>query len=325
MSKGQFYYYDEAQCTFVEAGKPRAAWLKISLTTLAIAVVLAAGMYWGMGTVWGSPEVMALEADNDQLRLQLSTTDGRIEMLRADLESLAKVDQQLYRTILEAEPIPEEVRQAGVGGTDIYEEFQRFAPDTRSVLRATAENLDRLEREAELQSSSYRELVELARVREEELRELPSIMPSEGRVVSGYGMRMHPIDRVRRMHYGIDITTPKGTPVIATADGVVKSTGRKGGYGITVDVKHTKSGYVTRYTHLSKIPKTTRRGHKVKRGDLIAYSGSTGRTTAPHVHYEILDASGRRANPIDFFAPGMTPSEYERLKSEAEAAVVSLD
>ena len=127
------------------------------------------------------------------------------------------------------------------------------------------------------------------------------------------------------MHYGIDITTPKGTPVVATADGVVKSTGRKGGYGITVEISHKQAGYVTRYAHLSKIPNTTRRGRKVKRGDVIAYSGNTGRSTAPHVHYEVFDSSGRQINPIDFFAPGMTPSEFERLKKAAETAISPLD
>jgi len=325
MSKGQFYKYDEGQCTFVKVRKSRTVWLKRGIATLAVASSLAIGMYWGLDSLWGSPEVHALRAENNQLRTQLSLTDERIELIRDELESLAKIDQELYRTILQADPIPQEVRQAGVGGTDIYEQFQRFGPDTRSVLRATAENLDRLEREADLQTSSYRDLVELARERTEELRELPAIMPSDGRVVSGFGMRMHPIDRVRRMHTGIDITTPRGTPVVATADGVVKSTGRRGGYGITVEIKHAKSGYVTRYTHLSKIPNTTRRGRKVKRGDVIAYSGSTGRTTAPHVHYEIMDAAGRRINPIEFFAPGMTPSQYERLKTEAESATTSLD
>ncbi|MFV1981504.1 MAG: peptidoglycan DD-metalloendopeptidase family protein [Rhodothermia bacterium] len=292
---------------------------------MAVASLLAIGMYWGLDSLWGSPEVHALRAENNQLRTQLSRTDERIELIRGELESLAKIDQELYRTILQADPIPQEVRQAGVGGTDIYEQFQRFSPDTRSVLRATAENLDRLERETDLQTSSYRDLVYLARERTEELRELPAIMPTDGRVVSGFGMRMHPIDRVRRMHTGIDITVPTGTPVVATADGIVKSTGRRGGYGLTVDIKHPKSGYVTRYTHLSKIPNTTRRGRKVKRGDVIAFSGNTGRSTAPHVHYEVIDSTGRRVNPIDFFAPGTTPSEYERLKTQAESATASLD
>jgi len=278
-----------------------------------------------MDSIWGSPEVHALRAENNQLRIQLAQTDRRIEVIRDELESLARIDQELYRTILQAEPIPDEVRKAGVGGTDIYEQFQRFGPDTRCVLRATAENLDRLEREADLQTSSYRDLVDLARKHSEELRQLPAIMPSDGRLVSGFGMRMHPIDRVRRMHTGIDITTPRGTPVVATADGVVKYSGRRGGYGITVEIKHPKSGYVTRYTHLSKVPNTTRRGRSVKRGDVIAFSGDTGRTTAPHVHYEVMDSSGRRINPIDFFAPGMTPSEYEKLKQEAEFAAASLD
>jgi murein DD-endopeptidase MepM/ murein hydrolase activator NlpD len=325
MSKGRVYYYDEGQCTFVELKKSRMALVRRVFVTLVAAVFLAGAAYWGLGDVLGSPEVVALEIENQELRSRLSETEDRIESIRDELESLAQIDQELYRTILQAEPISDEVRQAGTGGTDKYEEFQRFGPDTRAVLRSATENLDRLEREVDLQSSSYRELVELARARSEELKQLPAIMPADGRLVSGFGMRMHPIDHVRKMHYGIDITVPKGTPVVATADGVVKYTGRKGGYGITVEVRHSDSGYITRYTHLSRIPKSTRRGRRVKRGDVIAFSGNTGRSTAPHVHYEILDLSGRQVNPIDFFAPGMTPSEYERLRSDAERDVASLD
>jgi murein DD-endopeptidase MepM/ murein hydrolase activator NlpD len=325
MPKGQTYYYDEQQCTFKEVQKSPATIVRKAVVTTFVAFALAGLTYWGLGDLLGSPQVVALRVENQELRTQLEMTEDRIESIRDELESLARVDQELYRTILQAEPIPEDVRQAGVGGTDFYEEFQRFGPDTRTVLRSTAENLDRLEREVDLQASSYRELVELARERSEELRQLPAIMPSDGRLVSGFGMRMHPIDHVRKMHYGIDITVPRGTPVVATADGIIKYTGRKGGYGITVEVRHPESGYITRYTHLSKIPKTTRRGRTVQRGDVIAFSGNTGRSTAPHVHYEILDASGRQVNPIDFFAPGMTPSEYERLRVEAQKDVASLD
>lgn len=325
MPKGRIYCYDEKECAFVEVPKSRTAWIKWSVATIVFGGLLAVGTYFGLGDLLGSPEVVALRAENEELRSQLSQTHDRIDVIREELESLATIDQELYRTILQADPIPEEVREAGVGGTDVYEDFQRFGPDAGSVLRATAQNIERLERQIHLQAASYRDLTKLARERSEELRELPAIMPVDGRLVSGFGMRMHPIDRVRRMHYGIDITVPRGTPVVATAAGIVKSTGRRGGYGVTVEVRHPKSGYTTRYTHLSKIPSTTRRGRKVNRGDLIAFSGSTGRSTAPHVHYEVLNATGQQVNPIDFFAPGMTPSEFEKLRKEAETSLTSLD
>jgi murein DD-endopeptidase MepM/ murein hydrolase activator NlpD len=325
MSEGRFYYYDEDQCTFVEVPNRRTGVVRNVLAVLGVSLVLATGMYFGLGELWGSPEMIALEEENRALREQLSTTDTRIEEIRSDLAEFSERDQELYRTILQAEPIPDQVRQAGVGGTDLYEDFRRFGSNTRSVLRETAENLDRLERQIEIQGSSYRELIALARERTEELHELPAIMPANGRLVSGFGVRMHPIDKVRRMHTGIDITTPRGTPVVATADGVVSYAGRRGGYGITVEIKHRKSGYTTRYAHLSQIPKSTRVGRRVNRGDLIAYSGSTGRSTAPHVHYEVLNSLGRSINPIDFFAPGMTPDEFQKLRKEAESAVSPLD
>lgn len=325
MSQGRFYYYDEAQCTFVEVQDRRKGLGRtISIAGLA-ALVLALGLYLGLGELWGSPEMIALKAENEALRSQLAATDTRIEGIRTELEQFAKQDQELYRTLLEAEPITDDVRQAGAGGTDVYEDFQKFGSDTRSVLRETAENLDRLERQMQIQGSSYRELIDMAKRRTDELHELPAIMPANGRLVSGFGIRLHPIDQVRRMHTGIDITAPRGTPVVATADGVISYAGRRGGYGITVEVKHKKSGYTTRYAHLSKIPESTRVGRRVSRGDVIAFSGSSGRSTAPHVHYEVLNGSRRAINPIDFFAPGMTPDEFRRLHHEAETSVSSLD
>lgn len=325
MSEGRFYYYDESQCTFVEVRDRHTRTVRTFALVAVLAVVLGGALYFGLGEVLGSPEVIALKAENEALRRQLQATDSEIENIRSELADFSDRDKELYRTILQADPIPDQVRQAGAGGTDVYEDFQRFGSNTRAVLRETAENLDRLERQMEIQGSSYRELIELARRRTEELKELPAIMPANGRLVSGFGVRLHPIDHVRRMHTGIDITTPRGTPVVATADGVVSFTGRRGGYGITVEVKHKKSGYTTRYAHLSKIPESTRVGRRVSRGELIAYSGSSGRSTAPHVHYEVLNASRRAVNPIDFFAPGMTPDEYQRLHHEAEAAVSPLD
>lgn len=325
MSDGRFYYYDESQCTFVEVlGRRRRVARTVALV-VCLTLVLTGGLYWGLAELLGSPEVIALKAENEVLREQLETADSRIENIRAELADFSDRDKELYRTILQADPIPDQVRQAGAGGTDVYEDFQRFGSNTRVVLRETAENLDRLERQMEIQGSSYRELIELARRRTEELKELPAIMPANGRLVSGFGVRLHPIDHVRRMHTGIDITTPRGTPVVATADGVVSYAGRRGGYGITVEVKHRKSGYTTRYAHLSRIPETTRVGRRVSRGELIAYSGSSGRSTAPHVHYEVLNSARRAINPIDFFAPGMTPDEYRRLHHEAETAVSPLD
>jgi murein DD-endopeptidase MepM/ murein hydrolase activator NlpD len=325
MSEGRFYYYDETQCTFVEVPNRRTGVVRNVLAVAGLAIVLAFAMYLGLGELWGSPEMIALEEENQALREQLEATDSRIEEIRSELTEFSERDQELYRTILQAEPISDQVRQAGVGGTDVYEDFQRFGSDTRSVLRETAENLDRLERQIQIQGSSYRELIEMARERTDELHELPAIMPANGRLVSGFGVRMHPIDKVRRMHAGIDITTPRGTPVVATADGVVSYAGRRGGYGITVEIKHRKSGYTTRYAHLSKIAESTRVGRRVTRGDLIAYSGSTGRSTAPHVHYEVLNTSRRAINPIDFFAPGMTPDEFQKLRHEADSAVSPLD
>ncbi|HLE56974.1 MAG TPA: M23 family peptidase, partial [Rhodothermia bacterium] len=153
MAEGRFYYYDETQCTFVEVAGRRSGSFRTILTVVVASLVLAAGMYWGMSDIFGSPELIALKAENEALRYQLAATDDRIEEIRAELSNFSDRDKELYRTILQAEPISDQVRQAGVGGTDVYADFQRFGSSTRSVLRETAESLDRLERQMEIQGS----------------------------------------------------------------------------------------------------------------------------------------------------------------------------
>ena len=137
--------------------------------------------------------------------------------------------------------------------------------------------------------------------------------------------RKHPILKITRMHKGLDIVVPTGTPVFATGDGVVKEAGRNAGYGLNIVIEHPKAGYQTRYAHLSKIPSGMRPGRRVARGEQIGLSGNTGLSKAPHLHYEVLDLDGRALNPIYFFAPSMTPQQYRKLLAESESVGTSLD
>jgi murein DD-endopeptidase MepM/ murein hydrolase activator NlpD len=165
----------------------------------------------------------------------------------------------------------------------------------------------------------------MATQRQERLRQLPALRPADGTIVSGYGMRMHPTLGVRKMHAGVDILLEIGSPVVAPGDGVVKRTGRSSTYGRYVEVEHKAAGYTTRYAHLSEIPYRIRRGRTVARGDTIAFSGNSGRSTGPHLHYEVMDEKGRTINPIRFFAPDMTPSEYQKLLAKSERLNASID
>jgi len=268
-----------------------------------------------MDYMMGTPEELELRAEREALILQLQRAESQLDRLSVQLQQLA----------LDADPLPQGVRQAGVGGANAYAAYDRFDARVSEILKRTTRKLDELERQYTVQRVSYEELLTLARKHEEALRQLPAILPAEGRVVSGFGRRFHPVYKAMRMHQGIDILVNTGTPVVASADGIVIFVGWKQGYGRTIKVKHPETGYITLYAHLSKFAKGLRRGRRVKRGEVIGWSGHSGVVSGPHLHYEVRTLQNRPINPISFFAPGMTPEAYRELVRNAESATSSLD
>lgn len=325
MAKNRYYYYDEETFSFVELKPNRSKVIKRSALLLLVSLVMAGFMSWGMDRMIGTPEELALMDENSALQEQLTRVRERMRDFSAELSTLAQSDHDLYRTILQADPISEDVRRVGIGGQDSYEEFDRFNPSTTDLLKETAHQLGELERKVNLQNESYRELATLAEKRSEWLEQMPAILPAEGQVVSGFGMRFHPILRIRKMHTGIDMPMPIGSPVHATGQGVVHEVSENSGLGKYVKIKHPATGYTTVYAHLSKIPDGIRRGKKVERGEQIGYSGDSGLSSAPHLHYEVRDANRRAVNPIYFFLPSMTPEQYQQMFSDLEDKTSSLD
>lgn len=325
MSKNRYYHYDHETCSFVEV-KPKRTRVYAQLTALGVgALVLATVFTLALDRMMESPQELALQEENQALQQQLDLAGQRIDDFAADLKELSATDQTLYRLLLQADPISEDVRQVGVGGSDPYEQFDRFSASTSSLLKTTTQKLDQLERQLSLQNTSYRELAKLARDQERWLNQMPAIMPTDGRVTSFFGMRNHPILKIVKMHPGVDIPVPRGSAVYATGDGVVEKAGYTSGYGLRVLIQHPIAGYKTLYAHLSKIPPHMTPGRLVKRGEQIALSGNTGLSVAPHVHYEVQDLDGRKLNPIRFFAPSMTPQQYKLLLAASKSTSVSLD
>lgn len=325
MAKNNYFYYDHDACCFVEVQKRSTRIVirttGIALGMLAFALVLALTMDQFIRT----PQEVALLNENAILQRHLEDVKNRIAQASIELDELKNLDQNLYRSLLQSDAIPEDVRQVGVGGSDPFDAFNRFSPVTADLLNETSERIEQLERQVGLQSDSFRELMILVEDREAALAEMPAIVPSEGAIVSGYGMRFHPVLKVRRMHYGIDVAVWTGTSVVATGDGIIKAVGKGSSLGNYVKIEHAAAGYTSVYGHLSKIPGNIRRGIKVKRGELIAFSGNTGLTSAPHLHYEVHDKNGRALNPLAFLVPSMTPSEYQKLLRETQRSTVSLD
>ncbi len=325
MKRGKRYYYDPEACVFVEL-QPSRKERVVKATAFGLLSFLLAGLFMlGLDRLFTTPQELALESENQALREHLSSIGDRMRAVQTELAELSESDQSLYRAVLQATPISEDIRRAGVGGTDAYLAFTGFSRKTASLLRESAQRIDELERQISLQSASYRELAVVAEEHNRQLEEMPAILPADGPVVSGYGMRRHPILKIVRPHRGVDILVPTNSNVVAPGDGVVKEVGRGGGLGKFVRLSHPSIGYVTTYAHLSEIPAGIQRGRRVKRGDIIGKSGNTGLSKAPHLHYEVRDEDGRPYNPIYFFAPSMTPVEYEKLLAESQLGEVSLD
>lgn len=233
----------------------------------------------------------------------------RNEAVLADLENR---DNSIYRTLLQAEPIVDSVRRAGMMGQS-YDEFDGY--DHSDVIKLTAKRLDDFTKRLYIQSKSFDEVYKMASNKQERLNHVPAIMPlrkNSCSIISGFGTRYHPILHYRRMHTGVDLSAKTGTPIYATGDGTVQVAGRSddlSGYGIAVLINHGY-GYQTLYGHMNDVK--VRQGQKVKRGELLGHVGSTGLASGPHCHYEVW-LNGNKVNPIYYFFNDLTPHEYEQV------------
>jgi murein DD-endopeptidase MepM/ murein hydrolase activator NlpD len=325
MAANKFYHFDEETYSFVEVPvSPKRRWVRLGWMAL-FAIILASAVTWGLDGIVKTPEELALLDENQALQRQLRSVNKRIDNVTEELEKLQSMDQEFYRTLLNAGETSEYVLQVGVGGSDPYPEFSRFSTSTSTILSRTATKIDQLERQILLQNESYRELASLAEAHEIQLREMPAILPVNGRITSGYGSRFHPVLKITRPHPGLDFHAPIGTPVYATGDGVIEEATSGAGLGRYVKIEHATAGYVTVYAHLSRIAPGLKKGKSVKRGDVIGYSGNSGLSEAPHLHYEVRDLSGRTMNPLFFLAPSMTPAAYEQLLKDAESTTLLFD
>ncbi len=325
MSALKKYYYDKELCQFVELVEDKRDKYKSWLYIASAAVILGVIITIGLDRFVKTPEEMALISENSTLQNHLLDVGDRMAEIEGRLDQLSDMDQDLYRTLLQTEPISDDIRQVGIGGSDPYAQFDSYSEGTASLLRSTSASLDQLERQINLQNASYRELETLAKSNHIQMAEMPALLPADGPVVSSFGRRLHPILNIYRPHNGVDILVSTGTAVVAPGDGVVQEAGRGGGLGKYVRIKHENVGYVTTFAHLSAIPDNIKRGVKVNRGDLIGRSGNTGLSQAPHLHYEVRDLKGKPVNPIYFFAPSLTPQAYQKMLTDAQAGHGSLD
>lgn len=266
-----------------------------------------------------------------QLQSELYANSKELKRIQKDLllanevlDVIESRDEDLYRAALYAEKFPDELRQMGTGGSDKYAYLSGMT--NGELIKATSIQMDKLEKRLNAQSMSFRELLKLAKGKEKLLACVPAIQPVRNsdlkRRISGFGFRVDPIYKTRRMHTGMDFTADKGTEVYATGDGVVELVETKRwGYGKSIIINHG-FGYKTLYAHLSAFK--IKQGQKIKRGELIGLIGSTGKSTGPHLHYEVIQ-NGKKVNPIGYYHSDLSPDQYEKLLEMSENSYKSLD
>lgn len=236
-----------------------------------------------------------------------------LDQMNHMISALQERDDNIYRVIFEADPIPSTIRQAGVGGTDRYRALREERLEREDVVISTFERLDKLKKQMYIQTKSYDDIFQMAKNKSDMLASIPSIQPipnkSLKRLASGYGMRMHPILKYRRMHAGCDFSAPQGTTIFATGNGKITRARFSKTSGYMIKINHGY-GYETKYLHLSKF--AVKEGQRVKRGDIIGYVGNTGLSKAPHCHYEVWKDK-KHVNPVNYFYNDVTDEEYDKL------------
>ncbi len=264
------------------------------------------------------PSVKEFENENSQLLARYKILSSRLDKALLVMRDIQQRDDNLYRVMLDAEPLSEAVRNAGYAGTNRYDDLLKM--DNAGLLVETTQKVDLLEKQLYMQIRSFDEIVALDKDAKTRLRHVPAIQPISNRdlkrTASGYGYRIDPVYNVRTFHKGMDFTCDKKTPVYATADGVVESAKWQSGYGYTVVIDHGY-GYKTLYAHLLDGKFLVKPKQQVVRGEQIALSGNSGKSTGPHLHYEVL-VKGRNVNPINYYFMDLDADGYDEMLRMAE-------
>lgn len=261
--------------------------------------------------VFDSPNERKLRKELAEQKLLIDALENRLTDLNQAIGSLEKKDDEIYREIFDA-PMPEALKTSGIGGRSNSSSLANLTYG--KSINMLNDKLDQLSAKARIQETSYEQLLKLAKQKTKKLASIPAIMPIPNkdlkRMASGYGYRIDPFYKTRKFHAGMDFTAPTGTEVHATGDGVVESIEvKKWGYGRNIVIDHG-FGYKTRYAHLSSF--NVKRGQKVTRGQVIGLVGSTGKSTAPHLHYEVTK-DGIKQNPAGYYYNDLSDDQYEEM------------
>ena len=308
------YYYDTENCKYERVKITPWDVIFNFLGFFVLSVIMAFVIIFVLGKYFDSPVETILRKENDELHFYYKIMEKDMNEMTSMMDVLQRRDDNIYRVIFEAEPIPENVRKAGIGGSSRYRAILEKGVEEEKLILQSFEKIDKLKRQMYIQTKSYDEIAKLVNDKSKMLASIPAIQPISNkelkRLASGFGMRMHPIYKVKKMHTGVDFAAPRGTPVYATGDGVIKLVKISvGGYGKEIEVNHGY-GYVTKYAHLDGF--NVKMGQHIKRGQCIGYVGNTGSSVAPHLHYEVI-YNNSKVNPVYFFFNDLNAEEYEKM------------
>ena len=278
---------------------------------------LFVGMGFGAGSfilllwIFGSPSEKELRIENSRLLAQYNVLSRRLDEALNVMQGIQQRDDNLYRVVLQADPVADAVRKAGYGGTTRYEDLMDLA--NADLVVNTTQKMDVLNRQLYIQSKSFDEVVDLCKNNDEMLKCIPAIQPVSNKnlkqTASGYGYRIDPIYKTTKFHSGMDFSANIGTPVYATGDGRVVKVGWESGYGKLIKIDHG-FGYMTWYAHLNDY--NVRVGQKVVRGEVIGKVGNTGKSTGPHLHYEV-HVKGKVVNPVNYYFMDLSAEDYDKM------------
>jgi hypothetical protein len=308
------YYYDTETCKYERIKTTSGDIFLNALGLLSLTLAMAVGLVVLYSNYFESPRELLLSNEVKEMEYLYQNLSKEVNKLDNELAHLEHRDDNIYRAVLGAEPIDKSVREAGVGGVDRYGDIKKKDLVHEDFLIKLHERVDKLKRKVYIESKSQDDVIALAENKEKLFAAIPAIQPVANKeliaLASGFGMRIHPVYKVRKMHTGVDFAAAIGTPIYATADGIIdKLEVSFSGYGKQLEIDHG-FGYRTRFAHMHGF--AVRFGQKVKRGDLIGYVGETGLSTAPHLHYEVF-VNGIHVNPIHYFFNDLNAKEYEKI------------
>ena len=318
------YYYNTNSLRYEKLETPLRIKLLRVFGFVAAALVTAALISFLAFRFIGSPGERLLRIENEKMRDRYKDLTAQLVSLQAQMRELEKRDNDVYRTIFEADPIPDSARAKDLEKQIEFATIESM--DNNELLSSINSSLNNLSSRIKTQQASYIEVMGLINNKELLLAHTPAIQPVSNkdldRIASGFGYRIDPIYKTVKLHPGLDFTAPAGTPIYATADGTVETAEfGEGGYGNHVIINHG-FGYKTLYGHMLRMK--ARPGQKVIRGEVIGYVGSTGKSTGPHLHYEVI-RRGQKIDPVYFFYNDLTPEQFDRLLKKASVGNQSFD